>query len=221
MKKLFTICYIFAVVFITAALALTPNERKMVQTIKAQVEEGQRDYKDARAGWDSADRNAALADARAAETDLRLKTAQSQFDAVNKDNARMKAVYDECTSKWGLGAIFFGVRDLAKHIFIMIAVLVGLMLVIWIVSIAVPVTAPFIMIGLRAIGGVFSVAGRGVAAFFGLLHRLLQALVAKLKPAPALLALPAPPPPPRVIPPAPSLLFLVPPTPTGPTGPTA
>lgn len=201
----------------------------MVQTIKAQVEEGQTNYNAARAGWNSADQKAAAADAHAAETDLKLGDAQKKFDAVNKDNAKMRPVYLECTSKWGLGAIFFGIRDLIKHLLILAAVLAVLAIGIWILSIASPAAAPVITLALRAVGGVFSTAGRGIAAFFGMLHQLLQKLVAKLTPAPKpplMLPVPAPIAPIEPVttgPPAPIEAKLaampLPAPPLGPTGP--
>lgn len=181
MKTLLTLCLVLGIGL--SAVALTPNERKMVQTIQAQVREGQADYDAARAGWARADEQTAAAQATADQAAADLKAAQSKFDAVNKDNERMKPVYDQCTSHWGLGAIAYGIGELVKHLLILLAVIVVLAIGIWILSIAAPVTAPFIMIGLRAVGGVFKIAGRGVAAAFGVLHSLLQRLLAK-KPTP-------------------------------------
>ncbi len=201
MKRL---AYILAILCVGTALALTPNERKMVQKIKAEVEEGQADYDAARAGWARADKKAADAEGHAAETEGKLAKAQGDFDRVNKDNKRMQPVYDECTSKWGLGAIWFGIKDLTKHLLIMLAVLVVLAIGLWIASIAAPEAKPIIMIVFYSVGGVFKGIGRGIGLVFTALHNLLERLVAKLKPKPA--------------PPAP---FIPPPLegPTGATGP--
>ncbi len=183
--KLFGILVIIVALAFAAitAFGLTPQERKMVQTIKAQVEEGQRQYDGALIDVRNAKGEAKSANDTAADTASKLKEAQDKFDAVNKDNERMKPVYDQCTSHWGLGAIAYGVGELVKHLLILLAVIVVLAIGIWILSIAAPETAPFIMLGLRAVGGVFRVAGKGIAAGFGAIHTLLTKLVAKLKPA--------------------------------------
>jgi hypothetical protein len=208
MKRFFVIpALAIALLATPPSHALTPSERKLVQDAQAQLRAGAAEYKAADARAAEAEQHATEAGQRAAAAEQtavdlgksvtvlqgQVKDFADKADAIAKERDKYKSVYDECTKNWGLGAIFYGIKDLTKHIFITIIVLVVLAVGIWILSIAVPVTGPFIALGLRAIGGVFALVGRGVSATFGALHSLLVRVLTP-KPAPPPLTPPAPPP---------------------------
>lgn len=193
--------YKLAVVFITlalmsSALALTSSERKLVQNIQAQVREAQADYRAAKESTAEADARAAAAeqhaqaaDNHAATTDLELGTLKKQIsDAAAREAndlkliAKMKPVYDQCTSHYGLGAIAYGVGELAKHLLIAIAVLAVLGVGIYVLSFFFPIFGVMLGVILKFVGLAFK-------AIIGAVKRLLS-----LIPKPT--HLPAPPPPP-------------------------
>ncbi len=87
----------------------------------------------------------------------------------------MKKVYDACTRWWGIGAILFGINSLFKHILILLAVCVVLVIIGLIVSIWVPPLLPFVFNILKAIGSVIGMIlgliGRGISALIGLFQK--------------------------------------------------
>jgi hypothetical protein len=192
--------YIIAFAFLTSVFALTPNERKMVQTIKTQVEEGQADYAASQAALSQANHDTAAAAQTAATTASDLAEAQKKFDTVNKDNARMKPVYDQCTKFCGFGAILYGVGRIIHCLMWLVIGVVALIVVIVGLSIAFP-----------AFGAAMSIVATGLRIPLAALHNVLlrfEAWLKSRKPAPT----PTPPPAPVTAPAAP------PPDAAGPTG---
>ena len=175
---------------------MTSAQRKLAQSARAEVVAALAGQASALAEADQAKQSATDSAASAAYEKTLLDTAvaqskeeQAQLKKAATENAQMRPIVKQVQSYWGIGGIIYGFKRLAAHLLILAAVIAVLVVGIWILSIAAPATAPIIMLALRAVGGVFSAAGRGVAAFFGMLHRLLQKLLTK-KPAPMLAPVP-------------------------------
>jgi hypothetical protein len=175
--KRFFLLWTLILTFTGLTLGLTPNERKAVQLAQQELRQGQADYAAAKAALAAADQRAADAQVHAATTDQKLGEAQKQFDTVNKDNVRMKPVYDQCTSKWGIGAIIFGVKDLAKHLMWVAIGGVALIIALYALSFAFPI-----------FGVILAAVVRFFTMIFHGINAALRALEAHLKPTP-----PAPP----------------------------
>jgi hypothetical protein len=118
----------------SSAFALTPKERKIVLHARDELLAAKKALvsaqSDAGLAWDSAD-----------QADSRAATAQHQAEVSQKAAITNKQILDKWQpqidqdKRWfGLGRIVFGFADLAKHLLILGAVLGGLSLAIWILS---------------------------------------------------------------------------------------
>ena len=204
MKRAALYC-IFGVFFVTSSFALTPVERKLVLSIQSEVRQAQADYAKVQADLRQADANAAdaynravAAETQTAQTQSALGTLQKAINdaaaytaGLAKQVTKMKPVYDQCTSHWGLGAIAYGVGELAKHLLIAVAVIAVLGVGLYVASFFFP-----------WIGVALGVVGRVIADGFRAIGRALKSLgnlIPKPKPSPPP---PAPPPPAPPVPPA-------------------
>ena len=181
---------------------MTSTQRKLAQSARAEVVAALAGQASALAEANQAKQSAADSAASAASEKTLLDqakaqsiTEQAQLKKAATENAQMRPIVKQVQSYWGIGGIIYGFKRLAAHLLIMAAVIAVLVVGIWILSIAAPASAPIITLVLRAVGGVFAGIGRGIAAFFGMLHSLLQKLVARLTPVPKpplVLPVPAP-----------------------------
>lgn len=172
-NKLLVLILGFSVLLGPSASALTPQERKIIQAAQVQIEQAMVDYAATKSALTDAQQQAAEAEGHAAQTDKDAGVLKKQVDdayarekALALDNARMKPVYDECTSKWGLGAIFYGIKELVKHLFIAAIVVVILIVGIMVLSFFFPL-----------IGVIFGAVIRGVSSVFRILPTLLTGMV--------------------------------------------
>src|SRR5437868_3630217 len=115
MKRTFLI---FGLILVSAfSFGLTPAERTVVQRAQIQLRQGKADYAAAKNALAAADQKAADAQAHATATDAAnaqltkdVKTFSDKADSIAKERDKMKPVYDQCTAKWGIGAIIFGIK---------------------------------------------------------------------------------------------------------------
>jgi hypothetical protein len=146
-----------------ACLALTPAERNIVTDAKKHLDAAKAENIQA---WDSAQsawNTAAEADAHAKQTDAEAATVRQQIEVAHKNeqalatsNAKMKPVYEQCTKWWGIGAILYGFGQLAKHLLILLAVLVVLAVAVLVLSFFFPAMGPFIRMVGTFFGAVFN-----------------------------------------------------------------
>lgn len=228
MKKTALTCALLCALLSTA-FALTPAERKQLQEIQGYVRQGQIEYQQAMSAVGEADQRASLAEEHAATTDTAIENVRKDIKAAHdrevtlgKDNAKMKPVYDECVSKWGIGAILFGIKRLTRNLLITALVGAALVAILYGLSFAFPIFG----VALAAVTRIFRTIFRALAAT---MHRLTLHLhpAANLSSwftsAPPSNATPAPPPPPVVelLVAAPPPAAPPPPEPPAPTGPAA
>jgi hypothetical protein len=133
-----------------------------------------------------AEQSATSALAAAADLQKQVDTAYAREKALATDNAKMKPVYDEVRGYWGLGAIFYGIKELLKHLIIAAIVVVILIVLIIIGSVVLQIVFPWLI-------PIF----RGIGAAFGIAVEFLKSLIDRLKPKPT-----PTPPPPTPLPPA-------------------
>lgn len=172
------------VVISPSASALTAQERKIIQAAQAQIEIAMKDYAATKTALTDAQQAAADAEGHAAQTDQAAAVLKKQVDdAYNQEKAlaasvaKMKPVYDECTSKWGLGAIFYGIKELVKHLFIAAIVLGVLAVGVLVLSFFFPLIGVILGAIIRVISSVFGVLG-------ALLKSLIDRLSSIFKPKP-------------------------------------
>ena len=89
-----------------------------------------------------------------------IKTAHKNEKELAKYNAYAKPIVEQVNSMWGIGGIIYGFKVLAKHLFILLAVLAGVALVFMVLSFFFP-----------AIGAFIRMAGSWLAAIFRRLTR--------------------------------------------------
>lgn len=132
-------------------LALTPAEKKAIQQAKDYVDKAKQEnieaWGEAKQAWDKAydaEQHAKNTDVEITKTKKQIEEAHKNEQRLGDENAKMKPVYDQVNKYWGIGGIIYGFQRLAKHLLILLAVLVGLALIIWVVSLFVPWLKPLI-----------------------------------------------------------------------------
>lgn len=165
MKSKFLSLILVALFLSPSAMALTAQERKIIEAAQAQIEIAMQDYAATKTALTNAQQAAADAEGHAAQTDQAAGVLKKQVDdayarekALAADNAKMKPVYDEVRKYWGLGAIMYGIKELVKHLFITIIVVAVLLVGIIVLSFFFPVVGVVfsLVIGVfRRIGSVF------------------------------------------------------------------
>jgi hypothetical protein len=165
MKNKFLALFLGVLFLSPSAFALTPQERKIIEAAQAQIEIAMQDYAATKTALTTAQQAAIDADAHAAQTDQAAGVLKKQVDdayarekALASDNAKMKPVYDEVRKYWGLGAIFYGIKELVKHLLITIIVVGVLLVGVAILSFFFPVVGVvfgFVVGVFRRIGSVF------------------------------------------------------------------
>jgi hypothetical protein len=174
--KLRLTVYLLAAYFAVGqfAFALTPSERDTLKQVQAYVRQGQVEYNAAMESAAEADQRAAdayaqasLAKQHADDTDKAVGVVKKQIDdahnrevALKKDNDKMKPVYDQVNSKWGLGAFAYGFKVLSRHLLIMAAVIIVLIIGCVIAAAIFPEVLVPIFAGIfHVIGIVFHIIG--------------------------------------------------------------
>jgi phage-related protein len=142
----------------SVALALNENEKKLVIHAKGALSEAQKNYntqklqaEQAEKRAEEAEKEAEEANKNAAQTAQNILTLQGDIKKASAREAKLvirvnnlQRLEKKVNSLWGIGAIIYGFERLAKHIFILIAVLIGLALILWVVSFFVPWLKPLI-----------------------------------------------------------------------------
>ncbi len=155
MKKWFILILLLSC---STTFALNQNETKIVQHAQGALAQAQRNYRDQRAKTEAAEqraeeaeKEAQAANENAAQTAQNISVLKGQIDDAAKREQSLVAevtglreLKKQVNSYWGIGAIIYGFERLAKHIFILIAVVIVLALVIWILSFALPWLKPLI-----------------------------------------------------------------------------
>lgn len=190
MKRAFILFFLAA--FASTSFALTDQERKIVMDAKQHWQSAMREREQmkadivaAQSAATSAAQSASLAQASAQSAETKAQDAQKQVDVEHKNLVaaeslvkKMQKVYDQCTSHWGLGAIAYGVGELAKHIFIAIIVIAVLGIGIFVLSFFFPLIGVIFGVVARAIGA-------GLRALGRILKNMLPAHAPPLTPPPA------------------------------------
>ena len=141
---------VLVVLFLSpSAMALTAQERKIIQAAQSQIEIAIQDYAATKTALTNAQQQAADADSHAAITDQAAGVLKKQVDdayarekALAIENAKMKPVYDECTKWFGLGAFVYGFKELIKHLLILAGVVIVLGVVVLVLVIIFPWLIP-------------------------------------------------------------------------------
>jgi hypothetical protein len=169
--------FVFTLLALTC-LALTPAERKLVQATQAELHQAQSEYTKAKDQATLADLRAADAQKTAADTNVKLADAQKQIkeysdkaDAIAAERDKMKPVYDRVNKGWGLGAIWYGIQDLSKHLLWVGLGVLGLVVVLYALSFAFPAIGA----ALAVVTSVFRV----IAAF---ITRIIKSIEDHLRP---------------------------------------
>lgn len=149
----------FSVAFF--AFGLTPVERKTVLHAREQLHLSINQFNAANESALAADNALVTANLRLAQLDKDIGAAHEREIALAKLNAKMKPVYDTCTSRWGLGAIGFGLSMLFKHILILLTVVALLGVALYVLSFFFPV---------------IGVVMKAIAVFFHMIANRVHAL---------------------------------------------
>lgn len=127
--------------YLKLLVGLPPKQQNYVEAAKTSLHEGMTEFASAAIKIANADKRASEAELHAAATATKLTALGAQIEAAYKrekalaaDNAKMKPVYEECTSWWDLGSGWYFVRHLLKHLLILAGVAVVLFAVLAIAS---------------------------------------------------------------------------------------
>jgi hypothetical protein len=122
--------------YLKLLVGLPPKQQNYVEQAKTELHRGMSEFAEASVKIANADKRASEAELHAAVTGtaldalgVQITKAYDREKALAKDNARMKPVYDECTSWWDLGAFIYGFKQLFKHLLILAAVVAGVAIV--------------------------------------------------------------------------------------------
>lgn len=133
------------------AMGLTPRERTIVKHAQEHLYVAGLQFNAAQEHAKAADDAMVEANRRLATAEKEVKDAHQREIDLAKDNEKMRPVYKQVTSKWGLGAIFFGIALLLKHLLILGLVILSLAAALYALSFMFPV----IGIVVKAIGMFF------------------------------------------------------------------
>ena len=123
--------------------------------LKLQIASLQVNYQDVLSSLNTSESARVTLDAKLkAETDKGNKLANS-YDTVRKQLDAQAAVIKQVNSKWGLGAFAYGAKILARHLLILLAVVVGLGILVTVLGFLFPV-----------FGAALKIAGAFIAAVF-------------------------------------------------------
>lgn len=121
------------------AMGLTPRERTIVKHAQEHLYVAGLQFNAAQAHAKAADDAMVEANRHLATAEKEVKDAHQREINLAKDNDKMRPVYLKVTSKWGLGAIFFGIALLLKHLLILGLVILSLMAALYALSFMFPV----------------------------------------------------------------------------------
>lgn len=86
----------------------------------------------------------------------------ADYDTLHAQNDKAQAVVKQVNKLWGLGGIAYGFGQLAKHLFILVAVLAVLAVAVLVLSFFFPFIIPFI----RAVGSFFAAIFNRIGGLF-------------------------------------------------------
>ena len=157
---------ILFVILAASCLALTPTERKLALHAKTELGQVEKERDAAKSELVQAQQTISDPQTSASAANQKAITAESQAKAEHdqlvkavSQNAAMKKIVDQDKKWFGLGRIFYGLVDLAKHLLILVVILVvvGVLLTIF-----VPAARPI----LSMIGSFFSMIWARIMALF-------------------------------------------------------
>jgi hypothetical protein len=115
---------------------LPPKEQGIVLLAQRELSNAASQFMEGAQRIAQADARADEAERHTLDTEKYAQTLSDQIDAAHrreealaKDNAKMKPVYEECTKWWDLGSGWYFLRHLIKHLFILAAVVAGIAVV--------------------------------------------------------------------------------------------
>lgn len=121
---------VIGLIVTNSAFALTVSENKVAKHARAELKAAQNERDQAKADEAAASTDADNAQWWALDAENRAAEAQKASDEQHrqlveavKQNAEMRPIVEQCKKWWGIGAIIYGFKRLAIHLFILIAVL--------------------------------------------------------------------------------------------------
>lgn len=135
---------------------LTPRERTIVKHAQEHLYVAGLQFNAAQEHAKAADDAMVLSNRHLATAEQEVKDAHQREINLAKDNDKMRPVYLKVTSKWGLGAIFFGITLLLKHLLILGLVILSLTAALYALSFMFPVigiVVKAIAVFIRMVGG--------------------------------------------------------------------
>ena len=155
---------------VSVASALTPVETTAVQHAVKYIQDAQRQAVEQKQILDQTTEANAQLERIAVDQQNQINKLGDEIDKAHKNeealaayNAKAKPIIDQVNKYWGLGAFAYGLKVLARHLLILVAVLAVIALVVFGLSFAFP-----------ALGAFIRTAGTVIAAFLRKIGNLFK-----------------------------------------------
>lgn len=122
---------------------VVPDLKDAMGTIDREVDSLTADLLAAKNANATAESRLKVAEAKIKELIDKANTLGNKFTELVKKDKRIEATLKMMKSYWGLGAVAYGIGQLLRHILILVAVLLGLCVIGFLVSLACPQVALF------------------------------------------------------------------------------